>query len=132
MSDFAPAYSQPAALIRRPKGKTLRPAADAEHPLTSREAYCFQGQPRGSSRTATPLTKLAKAKAARMASQRAVLRDLVVTAGTGPQRGAAFSLGNGSLGKLFPALLKEDHQHLRSLSSVPFRATIQIAATPTA
>jgi hypothetical protein len=75
---------------------------------------------------------LVKLETSRLISQRAVLRKLVVAAGTERQRGAAFSSGNGSLGKSLPAVFKGYYQYSRSLSSVPFRAILRTAATPTA
>ena len=132
MFDFAYAYCKYTALICRLERDMMRHAAQVEHPLPSQAVSCFKGQLHGSVPTVILLTYLAKTGAYRVVVQRAILRDLVDTVGTGRTSGVAFSSGNGSLGNSLPALPKQDYQPSRSLSSVPSRATIRTIATPTA
>jgi hypothetical protein len=79
------------------------------------------------------LKKLAKVKALWLVSQTIILRNLLVAmVTTGEQHFTALSSCSDSLSKSFSSLPKEDYQHSLNLSSVPFCATRQIAATPTA
>jgi hypothetical protein len=127
MSDFA--YAQ--STIRCREGDALL-AAYAENAPITRATRFFLGQLRDSWRTVWVLTKLAEVMTSQLAPRSAVLCGLILAVGAGPRHFEAFSSCNGSLGKLFSALLREDYQHLMRLSSVLFRATMQVAANPTA
>ncbi|AHJ96280.1 SWIM zinc finger family protein [Hymenobacter swuensis] len=114
MTDFAYAYARPSALEARPEGNALLLSAFAEDTVEAGTACFFQGRLRDSWLAARGLSTLAKVVAARFVPQSAVLRDPIVTAGSGMLRFEAFSSCNGVYARLDLGPEALDGEFLRS------------------